>query len=119
MQIHEARQEEVLTITVQGQLDTVTAPQFEARLLSLVEKGERRLCVDCGPLAYANSAGLKAFLVVAKQLESTGGKMVICGLSSSVKLIFDMIGFSQIMTIVPTREEALRRLVAQPAATTP
>jgi anti-anti-sigma factor len=117
MQIHEARQDDVLIVTVQGQLDTVSAPQFEARLLSLLEAGEHRVCIDCGPLEYLNSAGLKAFLLAAKELEARGGKLVLCDLAPSVKMIFEMIGFSQIMNVVDTREEALRRLTAQAAAT--
>lgn len=117
MQIHETRQAEVLILVVTGQLDTATAPQFEARLLGSIERGEQRLCVDCGTLRYVNSAGLKAFLVAAKQLESTGGKMVLCDLPPPVRAIFDMIGFSQIMTLVPTREEAIQRLSGEPATT--
>ena len=103
-------------MTVQGQLDTVTAPQFEAKLLSLIEAGAQRICIDCGPLEYVNSAGLKAFLLGAKQLDTRGGKLVLCDLAPSVKMIFDMIGFSQIMTVVGTRDEALQRLAAQAVA---
>lgn len=117
MQIHETRQSEVLILVVTGQLDTVSAPQFEARLLAAIDKGEQRLCVDCGALNYVNSAGLKAFLVAAKQLEGCGGKMVLCDLQPPVRAIFDIIGFSQIMTLVPTREEALQRLSGEPATT--
>ena len=117
MQIHETKQDEVLVVTVQGQLDTVSAPQFEARLLALIDGGERRICIDCGPLSYVNSAGLKAFLVAAKQLDAIGGKMILCDLSSAVRMVFEMIGFTQIMTLVPSREEALMRLNGQAAVT--
>jgi len=117
MQIHEAKKDEVLVVTVQGQLDTVSSPQFEARLMALIETGERRICIDCGSLEYVNSAGLKAFLVAAKELDTLGGKLAICDLSPAVLMVFEMIGFTQIMTIVPTREDALLRLAAQPAAT--
>lgn len=118
MQIHETRHLETLILAVQGQLDTVSAPQFEARLLGAIEKGVERLCVDCGALQYVNSAGLKAFLVAAKELEGTAGRMVLCDLIPAVRAIFDMIGFSKIMTIVPTREDALRHLDGQQPATT-
>ncbi|RYD78152.1 MAG: anti-sigma factor antagonist [Verrucomicrobiaceae bacterium] len=117
MQIHETKQAEALILVVQGQLDTVSAPQFEARLLGTIGKGEQRICVDCGALNYVNSAGLKAFLVAAKELENTGGKMVLCGLSPAVKTVFDMIGFSQIMVILPTREEAVQKLCGEAAPT--
>src|SRR6476620_2722026 len=117
MQIHETPQEDVLVVTIQAQLDTVSAPQFEARLLALIDGGERRICIDCEPLSYVNSAGLKAFLVGAKQLDVVGGKLILCALSSSVRMVFEMIGFSQIMTLVETREDAIIRLSGQAAVT--
>jgi anti-anti-sigma factor len=117
MQIHEAKKDGVLIVSVQGQLDTLSAPQFEARVATLIGNGERRMCIDCAALEYVNSAGLKGFLVAAKELESQGGKFVICDLTPAVKMVFEMIGFTQIMTIVPSRAEALEWLAAQPAAT--
>lgn len=117
MQIHETKKDDVLVLSVQGQLDTLTAPQFEARLVALIGSGERRLCLDCAALEYVNSAGLKGFLVAAKDLDSLGGKFVICDLAPAVRMVFEMIGFTQIMTIVPSRAEALEWLAAQPAVT--
>ena len=110
MQIKEDKQGEILIVTVSEHLDTATASIFESRLLGLVDRGERQIVVDCGTLDYVNSAGLKVFLLAAKRLEPLGGKLVLCALAPSVLMIFEMIGFTRIMKIVPTREEALRVL---------
>src|ERR1700761_5519451 len=110
MQIKESKQGEVLILTISEHLDSATATVFESRLLGLIDRGERKLVVDCGALEYVNSAGLKVFLLAAKRLEPLGGKLVLCALSSSVFMIFEMIGFTRIMKIVPTRAEALRVL---------
>lgn len=74
-----------------------------------MDHGERRIVVDCASLDYVNSAGLKVFLLAAKRLETLGGKLVLCALTPSVLMIFEMIGFTRIMKIVASREEALRR----------
>ena len=108
MQIHEERQGDVLVVRVTEHLDTVTATVFETRLLGLIEAGERRLIIDCGDLEYVNSAGLKVFLLAAKRLEPLGGQMALCALAPSVLMIFEMIGFTRIMKIVPSLEAALR-----------
>ncbi len=115
MQIHEAKEDGVLIVAVQGNVDTMSAGQFEARLVELIAEGSHRICIDCSAMAYVNSAGLKGFLVAAKELDARDGRLVLCGMSENVRAIFDMIGFTQIIAIVPTREEALRRL-AEPAA---
>src|SRR6266853_4453088 len=108
MQIHEDQQGDVQIFALAGQLDTSTAAAFESRLLGKIEAGERRMLIDCAGLRYVNSAGLKVMLLAAKRLDAAKGKLVLCALTPSVLMIFEMIGFNNIMQIVPTREEALR-----------
>ncbi len=110
MQIKEDKQAEVLILAVSEHLDTATSTIFESRLLGLVDRGERKIVVDCSALEYVNSAGLKVFLLAAKRLEPLGGKLVLCALAPTVLMIFEMIGFTRIMKIVPTLAEALRIL---------
>lgn len=116
MQIKEDKLDDVMVVTVTEHLDSATASIFESRLLGLIDHGERRIVVDCGLLDYVNSAGLKVFLLAAKRLEPLGGKLVLCALAPSVLMIFEMIGFTRIMKIVSSREEALRLLSAGGAA---
>ena len=108
MQIKEDKQDDVMVVTVSEHLDSATSSVFESRLLGLVDRGERRIVVDCGLLDYVNSAGLKVFLLAAKRLEPLGGKLVLCALAPSVLMIFEMIGFTRIMKIVASREDALQ-----------
>ena len=116
MQIKEDKQDDVMVVTVTEHLDSATASVFESRLLGLVDHGERRIVVDCGSLDYVNSAGLKVFLLAAKRLEPLGGQLVLCALAPSVLMIFEMIGFTRIMKITASREEALRVLRGDAAA---
>ncbi len=115
METREEKQDDVTIVAVQGQLDTVSAVPFEARLLQLIDAGERRILVNCAGLDYVNSAGLKAFLVAARRLDAEGGKLVLCALVPGVYAVFEMIGFTRVMCIVPTREEALSILAGEPA----
>ncbi len=110
MQIKEDKQGEILIVRVSEHLDTASSTIFESRLLGMVDRGERQVIVDCTELEYVNSAGLKVFLLAAKRLEPLGGKLVLCALAPSVLMIFEMIGFTRIMKIVPTLDEALRVL---------
>jgi anti-anti-sigma factor len=110
MQIKEDKQGEVLIVALSEHLDTASSTIFESRLLGWIDRGERRIIVNCDALDYVNSAGLKVFLLAAKRLEPLGGKLVLCALLPSVLMIFEMIGFTRIMKIVPTLDEALRVL---------
>jgi anti-anti-sigma factor len=112
MQIKEEKQGDVMIVTINDHLDTAAAPGFEQKLLGLIDGGERKVIIDCTPLEYVNSAGLKVFLLAAKKLETAGGQFAICSLAASVHMIFEMIGFTRIMKILPNREEALRAIGA-------
>ena len=116
MQFQENKQGDVLILTLEGHLDTVAAPPFEERVLALIAGGEMRVLVDCTQLEYVNSAGLKVFLLAAKQLDAASGKLVLCGLTPGVQAIFDMIGFSKIMNLAPDREAGLRSFQSDGAA---
>jgi anti-anti-sigma factor len=116
MEIQEEKQGDIMIVRIDDHLDTSTAPVFEQRLLALIDRGERKLLIDCGGVQYVNSAGLKVFLLAAKRLEPLGGQLVICSLTQSVLMIFEMIGFTRIMKIAPSTEEALRIFSPAPAA---
>ena len=60
MQIKEDKQDDVMVVTVSEHLDSATASVFESRLLGLVERGERRIVVDCGLLDYVSQRHLRA-----------------------------------------------------------
>lgn len=116
MQITEQKQGDVMIVAIDDHLDTMAAPVFEQKVLSLIDGGERKLLIDCSALQYVNSAGLKVFLLAAKKLEPLGGQLVICSLAASVLMIFEMIGFTRIMKILPNREEGLRAFGASAPA---
>jgi len=86
-----------LKIILEGRLDTTTAPQLEAELNSSIA-GVTDLKFDLEKLEYISSAGLRVLLSSQKTMNKQG-KMVITNASSEVKEIFDVTGFSDILTI--------------------
>lgn len=86
-----------LKIILEGRLDTTTAPQLEAEL-STALSGVTDLKFDLEKLDYISSAGLRVLLSTQKTMNKQG-KMVISNASAEVKEIFDVTGFSDILTI--------------------
>ena len=107
MQLQESQAGNILILAPEGHLDTAAALPLEQDVLQRIENGARQILVDCSALEYVNSSGLKVFLIAAKRLESQGGKLAICSLSPNVLMIFEMIGFTKILHIFGTRDEAL------------
>ncbi len=86
-----------LTIAVEGRLDTITAPELEGELKKSLENAES-LALDFSRLDYISSAGLRVLLSAHKSMSGKGG-MKIVNANEIVREVFDVTGFSDILTI--------------------
>ena len=88
---------EAVTFVLEGRLDTVTAPEFEKAVREAVP-GVRELTLDFEKLDYISSAGLRVLLSTQKTMMKQG-EMKIIHVSEPIKEIFEVTGFSEILTI--------------------
>lgn len=109
MDIGEERKADVLVLVLSGRLDTATAKTFEDRILTRIDSGERRLVIDLRQLEYVSSSGLRVFLLAAKRL-GTDRKIAVCSLNGHIRRVFELVGFSSIVEICGSREEAIDRI---------
>ena len=87
----------VLRIALEGLLDTVTAPQLEDELKAALP-GVTSLELDMEKLEYISSAGLRV-LLSAQKIMNTQGEMKLFHVNDVVMEIFEVTGFSDILTI--------------------
>ena len=97
MDIQKTKNDTTLTLTIQGRIDTTTAPQLEAEVKADVE-GITELRLDFADVAYISSAGLRV-LLSAQKLMNRQGRMVLLHVNESVMEIFEVTGFVDILTI--------------------
>ena len=86
-----------LAVAVEGRLDTTTAPELEAKLKKSMESAES-LVLDFSKLEYISSAGLRVLLAAHKTMSGKGGMKIIHA-NEIVREVFDVTGFSDILTI--------------------
>ena len=86
-----------LTMTLEGRLDTTTAPKLEEELAANLD-GVTDLVFEISSLEYISSAGLRVLLSAQKIMNKQGG-MVVRGATDEVMEIFEVTGFSDILTI--------------------
>ncbi|MFP3040555.1 STAS domain-containing protein [Treponema primitia] len=87
-----------LVLALEGQLDTSTAPQLQAELIPEFDN-IHYIELDFEKLQYVSSAGLRVLLVGEKKAKANGGKMILVNISPEIKEVFEMTGFSGILTI--------------------
>lgn len=86
-----------LNIILEGRLDTTTAPQLEAELKGSMD-GVTKLNMDFEKLEYLSSAGLRVILAAQKTMNRQG-KMVIRHINETIREVFEVTGFIDILTI--------------------
>lgn len=97
MTIQRTGNEKKLAIALEGRLDTVTAPKLEAALDGALE-GVEELTFDFEKLDYISSAGLRVLLSTQKTMNRQG-VMKVLHANEMIREIFDVTGFSDILTI--------------------
>ncbi len=86
-------------IVIDGRLDTVTAPELERSIATLLAEKSQTVIFECKGMEYVSSSGLRVILSSYKSVVSNGGKFVLRNLSKDVRSVFDLTGFSRILTI--------------------
>ena len=98
MNINKEMQDGVLTVYLEGKLDTVTTPQAEKELEEDVDAASQ-LVLDMKTLKYLSSAGLRMILKLHKKMNEKDG-MTIKNVNESIMEIFDMTGLTSIFKII-------------------
>ena len=97
MTIEQKKNGNALVLALEGRLDTTTAPQLEAALKEALP-GVEALTFDLAKLEYISSAGLRVLLSAQKAMNKQG-TMKVTHANEMILEIFEVTGFSDILTI--------------------
>ena len=98
MEINKNLNGSTLEVGIVGRLDTITAPLLEAEFKQSVTDEVTELVLDFKELEYISSAGLRV-LLAAQKVMNKQGSMKLINVSNEVNEIFEVTGFSDILTI--------------------
>jgi anti-anti-sigma factor len=100
MEIKITKEENKTMVVLNGRIDTSNADQFQHDVTPLMEGENPDIDIDCTDMSYTSSQGLRIFLMLQKSVKARGGKMVMRNMNPQVKEVFDITGFSNIITII-------------------
>ena len=98
---------DITKVTVQGFLDAHTVPEMEKVIQDLIHDGKYKIIVDFKELSYISSAGLGVFMSVIGDVKSNDGDIVLMEMPPKIYKVFDLLGFTEIFTIVDNEEAAI------------
>ena len=97
MTISEVKGENSIQLSVEGQVDTVTAPELQQKILTCFQK-TKDVVLDLAEVGYMSSAGLRIMLSSQKTMDKQG-KMTVRNVNATIMDIFEITGFTDFLTI--------------------
>lgn len=88
---------DIYTITINGRIDTLTAPELE-QIFKEIEPKANKLIFDMSGVEYISSAGIRVIVTIHKSMSSKDG-LVLRELTNNVSTIIRLTGFDMILTI--------------------
>lgn len=103
LQVRDISKDARHTLFLVGEMDFVTAPMLEARIVQLCAAGACQIVLDLTELSFVDSRGLMAILLSRKRCESRGCEFSMTRGQKPVQRLFELTGF---IDKLPFREAA-------------
>ena len=94
-----------ITLELEGNLDNFTVASLEAQLQSVLAAKPQQLIFDLAALKFITSAGIKLFLIAAKQQKQHGDQIAFVHLQPQIKDVFSIMGSIADMRIFKDQAE--------------
>jgi len=99
-------------ISLAGEVDLYTAPEFKQQLLQVIGDGAKAVIVDFSKTTFIDSTTLGVLVGGVKRLRANDGRLSLVCSDRNITKIFEITGLDRVFAIYPTRDEALAKLGA-------
>jgi len=103
---------EAYVISLKGEVDLYTAPEFKQQLLEVIGQGGREVIVDFTDTTFIDSTTLGVLVGGVKRLRTNDGQLSLVCNDRNITKIFEITGLDRVFTIYLTRDEAVSKLSA-------
>jgi anti-sigma B factor antagonist len=97
-------------ISLAGEVDLYTAPDFKSQLLDVIGNGSKNVVVDFSNATFIDSTTLGVLVSGVKRLRTNDGQLSLVCSDRNITKIFEITGLDRVFPIYATREEALAQL---------
>ena len=97
---------QVLTMSIEGELDAEDMTEIGAELFRLAHRGWRRIVIDLGGVSHIDYRGLKPLAARAELYRSGGGDIKLCRVSAYLFAILRAVGVHEAFDVHGTAEDA-------------
>jgi anti-sigma B factor antagonist len=102
--------EDAYVISLAGEVDLYTAPEFKQQLLEVIGQGGKNVVIDFSNTTFIDSTTLGVLVGGVKRLRTNGGALSLVCADRNITKIFEITGLDRVFTIYGTRDEAVAGL---------
>ncbi len=112
----EKLKEDAYVISLSGEVDLYTAPEFKQQLLEVVGQGGKDVVVDFSNTTFIDSTTLGVLVGGVKRLRPNGGQLTLVCTDRNITKIFEITGLDKVFRIYGSRAEAVEKLGSRDGA---
>jgi len=101
---------EAYVISLKGEVDLYTAPEFKQQLLEVIGQGGKQVIVDFSNTTFIDSTTLGVLVGGVKRLRTNDGQLSLVCSDRNITKIFEITGLDRVFSIYPTRDEAIAQV---------
>ena len=109
VEINTKKEGDILLMDVKGEVDVGSSIQLDNAFKEAIES-DKKIALNLSALEYISSAGLGVFVSHLEEIGSKNIKFILFGLIESVQQTFELLGLQELLDIVSTKEEAIKKL---------
>ena len=97
-------------ISLAGEVDLYTAPEFKQQLLEVIQQGASNVVVDFSDTTFIDSTTLGVLVGGVKRLRTNDGQLSLICSDRNITKIFEITGLDRVFTIHDSRDDAVAAL---------
>lgn len=109
MEITEGRAGNAVTLKIAGRVDSSVSKQLEQKAVEIMSR-ESAVVVDLSGMSYVSSAGLRSFIILAKNARANNKVIALAGMREEISEVFEISGLLSLFTIYETVDQAIATL---------
>ena len=108
--------DDAYVISLAGEVDLYTAPEFKQQLLEVIAQGGKNVIVDFTSTTFIDSTTLGVLVGGVKRLRTNDGQLSLVCSDRNITKIFEITGLDKVFPIHATRAEAVETISSRDAA---
>ena len=108
MQIQERKENDVVVLAVDGDIDLNSSPEMRKKFEELIVNNSVKIVVNFQNVNYIDSSGLATVIEMLQRLKKTQGELRLSNMSEKIKNLFEITKIDKLFKMYSSEAEALK-----------